>query len=468
MSVVSTSEEAMEHSQPSFIRWDLFLLIFLMPFDWLKVPAIGFRSIVWLAMIVPLVRLSLTPSASFRSFLKFLSLASYVHAAYALYLIILSVSLFWGPNMDTGLSDLLRALGQFLFYLVVGTTLCTIGYETTARTVWFAVTCAVVGFVFYCQYVFMAQGDSLVGQLSSAAASGQSNAIAQKVLKNVTNFQFESMSLDRQGEVLASVRNSISATLYIFLFAIAAFSNNRYRSAKELRIGRTFVPTLTLLMIFIPIAMFILMSRSNIIVLVCAPFVCCTLRLISNRISSRNSFFLPMLLLLLICVGAVFAIVSLGNNDFVALNVQRMQDITSDPRIKHYSDIYRLVTRSPWIGYGLGAETPDGLKVHNMFLGLWFRAGVVGLAVAIIFYLVISLSCLLKSTYSQKWAFWLPSLVLEPLLRAPLIGGQDGRFCRVEWLAIALFLYFCHVTWSEEKRHVGRSRPGRLSTNGEY
>ena len=464
MSVVSTSENTLEAQQRTpFVRWDLFLLIFLMPFDWLKVPAIGFRSVVWVAMLVPLVRLLLTPETSFRQLLKFLGRAPYVHAAYVVYLLVLMASIFWGPNLDVGISDLSRAIGQFIFYLIVGTTLFTSKYETIARTICFAVPTALVVFAVYCQYVFMAQGDSFVNQLVLAAASGQSNAIAGKVLKNIVNFQFNSMSLDRQVTVTASVRNSLGSTLFIFLFMVLVFSNNRFRSQSELRLGRGFRPIRIGIIVFILCAVFVLMSRANTILLLGAPFVCCAIQLLSRRLISRNSIVLPALLLAFVLGGSVITFLAFGENDFLALNVQRMNEISTDVRFEHYEDIYRLVSRSPWIGYGLGADTPDGRKVHNLFLGLWYRAGVVGLVVSTIFYISILISYVSKSINTQSIAFWLPALLLEPLLRAPLIGGQGGRFCRTEWLAISLFFYFCYATSSRPQSAIPDDIPREIS-----
>ena len=424
----------------------LLLLLLSIPFEWLRVSWIGHRSVLTIPLMLVVLDIARSPESGLRRLQKFLQLAPWIHGLYFAYLSSLTCAALWGPNFNTGIVELARAWSQFGFYVIVGTYLTEQPAATIARTLLTAIPVAIVGFVAYCFYVFRARGDNLISQLAAAAYSGSSNAVANRVLKNVVNFQFTNSSAAEKLEIAGSVRNGIAAAMLLLLLMswiyAAAIPRIRRSAWHSLALG--------FITLGVPILLVILMSRSSLISLALAAVICFVMHQVSYRGKSNNSAATAALLLLLVGGGiGMFMLVHPEENGIVSLNVQRMNEISKDVRIEHYRGVYQAILKRPLLGYGLGAITPDGLAVHNLFLGGWFRAGVAGLLFSVLFYIALLVrwlnGCLWLMTFSGSTRnlpslILLPALMVEPLSRAPLIGGQDGRYIRVEWLAIACFL----------------------------
>ena len=424
----------------------LFLLLLSIPFEWLRVSWIGHRSVLLIPLMLVVLDIAKSPASGLRRFQKFLQLAPWIHGFYFAYLGSLTCAALWGPNFNTGIVELGRAWAQFGFYVIVGTYLTEQPAAAIARTLLAAVPVAIAAFVAYCFYVFRAQGDNLISQLAAAVTSGSSNAVANSVLKNVVNFQFTNTTVSEKLEITASVRNAIAAAMLLLLimsWVYAAAIPHRTRTARH-------TVALGFITLGVPLLLVILMSRSSLISLALAALICVVMYHLSHRGRPSNSAAAATLLFLLVGggIGMLFLVLP-EENAIVSLNVQRMNEISKDVRIEHYRGIYQAILRRPLLGYGLGAQTPDGLTIHNLFLGGWFRAGVIGLLFSVFFYIALLgrwvnvclwLMAYSGSTRNLPSIVLLPALMVEPLSRAPLIGGQDGRYIRVEWLAIACFL----------------------------
>ncbi len=432
----------------------LFLLLVSIPFEWLRISWIGNRSVLMIPLMLVVLDIAKSPESGVRRLQKFLQLAPWIQGSYFAYLSSLTCAALWGPNFNIGIVELGRAWSQFGFYVIVGTYLTEQPAAAIGRTLLTAIPLAIASFVAYCFYVFRAQGDNLISQLAAAAYSGSSNAVANRVLKNVVNFQFTNSSAAEKLEIAGSVRNVIAAAMLLLLIMSWVYA------AAIPRMRRSVWHSLALgfITLGVPILLVILMSRSSLISLALAAVICVVMYQVSQRRKSNNSAATVVLLLLLVGGGiGMFFLVLPEENAIVSLNVQRMNEISKDVRIEHYRGIYQAILKRPLSGYGLGAETPDGLTVHNLFLGGWFRAGVMGLLFSVLFYIALLVrwvnGCLWLMTFSGSTRnlpslFLLPALMVEPLSRAPLIGGQDGRYIRVEWLAIA-----CFLTIFESVRH---------------
>ncbi len=424
----------------------LFLLLLSIPFEWLRVSWIGHRSVLTIPLLLVVLDIAKSPESGLRRLQKFLLLAPWIHGLYIAYLSSLTCAALWGPNFNIGIVELGRAWSQFGFYVIVGTYLTEQPAAAIARTLLTAIPLAIAGFVAYCFYVFRAQGDNLMSQLAAAAYSGSSNAVANRVLKNVVNFQFTNNSAAEKLEIAGSVRNGIAAAMLILLIMSWIYA----AAIARLRRSVWYSLALGFITLGVPILLVILMSRSSLISLALAAVICVVMHQVSYRGKASNSTATAALLFLLVGGGiGMFVLVLPEENGIVSLNVQRMNEISKDVRIEHYRGVYQAIQKRPLLGYGLGAETPDGLAVHNLFLGGWFRAGVMGLLFSVLFYIALLVrwvnGCLWLMTFSGSTKnlpslVLLPALMVEPLSRAPLIGGQDGRYIRVEWLAIACFL----------------------------
>ncbi|MCA9048824.1 MAG: O-antigen ligase family protein [Planctomycetaceae bacterium] len=425
----------------------LFLLVAAIPFEWLRVPLLGNRSVLLLPLFLTVSALAWTPFAALQRLQDFFRLAPWVHGTYAAYLTVLGCAAFLGPNLKEGVSEFFRACSLFGFYLVAGTYLTGQRPGAIGRTLLAAVPVAIAGFTAFCFYVFRAQGDNLLNHLTNALVSGDSNAVARRVLMHVVRYQAADASAAVLEEITPSVRNSISAGFLLLMVACLAYAPAAANSSRRDG-GRSL--SLMFTMIGAPVLLLTLMSRSSLLGLILTFAVCLLIHNVSRRGLMQNSVVVTLILLVLTCCGSGLAYVLIADDSsLLSMNLQRLQDITKDARFEHYRLIWRKIIDQPILGYGLGAHTPDGRAVHNFFLGAWFRAGIAGLVTATMFY------CFLLGHYLSDVAwltrlpmhrflgpsvFLLPGLMVEPLTRAPLLGGQDGRYIRVEWLAIAFFL----------------------------
>jgi O-antigen ligase len=437
-----------------------FLLLLSIPFEWLRVSWIGHRSVLMIPLLLLVLEIAKSPESGLRRLQKFLHLAPVIHGLYVAYLGCLTCAAFWGPNLTAGLAELGRAWTLFGFYIIVGTYLTEKPSGAIASTLLTAVPLAILGFVAYCFFVFWAQGDSLIAQLEAAVYSGGSNAVANRVLKNVVNYQFRNTSSSDRLEIVASVRNATAAAMLLLLIMSWVYA------AAIPRVRRTIWHSLALgfISLGVPVVLVVLMSRSSLISLAAAGVICAMMYHLSHRGRLNSNVAIGALLLLIVSGGVgMMLFVHPEENALVSLNVQRMNEISGDVRIQHYRGVYEAIQRRPLLGYGLGAETPDGLTVHNLFLGAWFRAGVMGLLLSVSFYIALLcrwvIGCLELTGSSLSLRnlpsfVLLPALMVEPLSRAPLIGGQDGRFIRVEWLAIACFLTAVETIRNQSRRKL--------------
>ena len=431
------------------LNWPLLLILLPIPFEWLLVPALGYRSIMWLPVLFAVCSLVISPIRAVQRMENFFSIALKVNIFYLCYMGALTCATLWGANVGDGVAELVRAYSQLFFYVVIGTVLVGRSLNSNARTILIAVPLSLLAFVCYCQYVFMVRGDSLTAQLMAAVSSGDSNAVAQRVIRHIVGFQFAESSPERALEVCASVRNSISSSLLVSLLLFWALTTTLPKSQKGFWFGSSMVFVSTM----VPVLLFIIMSRSNLIACLAAPLIAYAFYMFSSTgLRSRNTIVFAALVAVQVVIAAILLYAGFSDNEFLALNIQRMQDISSDVRLQHYHEIFDRIQQRPWLGYGLGAETPDGRKVHNLFLGGWFRAGIPGLVLSVLFYIALAFVWVRESFSIHRQSgvvkefptvFWIPALMVEPLLRTPLIGGQGGRFLRVEWLAVACFLTVC-------------------------
>jgi ABC-type multidrug transport system fused ATPase/permease subunit len=421
------------------------LVLIATPLEWYRVPWLGGRSIIWIVLGLLFVVLAVKPGLSWLRLMRFLSIAPWLNGIYVSYLVCLTCAAVFGPNPADGVAQVAGAWSQYCFFLIVGVLLVDASVRSVARTVVSVVPVAMLVFLGYCQYVYMSQGDSLHRELIRAVSTGNSNAVSGMVLNRIVNHQFGYNAQEGE-EITTSVRNTVSASLLGLLFLTLIFS----RGVRPEERGLGYYMGFPLTLVGVPLMLFVLMSRSSVLTLLAAPAFCYVIYQLSSRgRRSRSSMSVGLLLGLLLSGGIGLALFVSADNQFIAMNLQRLQDVAEDARFDHYRDIFSLVVERPLLGYGMGAETPDGRLVHNLMLSGWFRAGVAGLILASTFYMLAVWHWLSGAMLAHRFAefrsldlnvFWLPALLFAPLLRAPLIGGLGGRLIRGEWLMFACFL----------------------------
>lgn len=437
--------------------WLLVFLLWFLPFEWYRVSWLGNRSIVWLPLLVAAAAFLNKPRSNFRRLSDFLTAAPATHAMYGVYLAILTCAALLSVDLSVAVGELLRAVLQFAFYVIVGIVLLGRSHASVARSVAVAVPLSVVSFVLYAHYTFSMEGDNLLKQISASIASGEPNNLARGIIKHVVNYQMSTSSETTEGlEYSGSARNAISCA-WVFLLLLSWV----YRTAiprEERRLwhhGSLVFTTLT-----IPWLLLVLTSRSNLITLALAPLAAYALYSLSNRgLGNRSALVAGAAgLLILVGLGVLFLFRDEGNSLLTA-NTSRFEQLTDDARVEHYRAVHRQVLQRPMWGYGLGPVTPDGMMVHNLMLAAWFRAGVLGLAAAFGFYICLfgvwMRGCVLAlrgavSDLPFPSLAWAPTLLVGPLMRT-LIAGQDGRFTRAEWFSVASFLVILaalQTTWT--------------------
>lgn len=451
-----TTVEDVEHSADAAHDWQdvsdnraswlLVFLLWFLPFEWYRVSWLGNRSVVWLPLLVAGLAFVNTPRTSIRRLSDFLMAAPRTHAMYGIYLAVLTCAALLSLNLSLAVGELFRAVLQFAFYLIVGIVLVGRSHPSVARSVAIAVPLAVLSFVLYAHYTFSMEGDNLLKQISASIATGEPNNLARGIIKHVVNYQLTSGSDTTEGlEYSGSARNAISCA-FVFLFVLTWV----YRSAipREER-GLWHYGSLLFATLSIPLLLLVLTSRSNLLTLAIAPVAAYGLYVASNRgLGDRSALVAGFAgLLMMTALGALFLFRDAGNSLLTA-NTSRFEEIADDARVDHYRTVYRQVMRRPIWGYGLGPVTADGMMVHNFMLAAWFRAGLLGLAAALAFYVCLFGNWLRGCVLALRGAVeyvplpslaWTPALLIGPLLRA-LIAGQDGRFTRAEWFSVACFL----------------------------
>lgn len=130
-----------------------------------------------------------------------------------------------------------------------------------------------------------------------------------------------------------------------------------------------------------------------------------------------------------------------------AIFEQRFGSLGDDGRLSMYSTAFQYIDAQPLIGYGAGQEIDYGgrrmVQVHNIFLGAWVQAGLLGFIAAIGF--TGALIWLYTTSVVRSFGavsaerLCLTGLVILPLFRSQ-ISGSGGNYTMPEWICIALFL----------------------------
>ncbi len=445
--IIALDDESVEIENEVEVRFlpAFFILLLAVQFEWFKVAWLGDRSALLIAIICLTLSLIGNLRNSWAQFIVFAGAAFWVHVAYLAYLVSLAFSLGWTPNFQLGVFDLGRAASQYTLYILVGTYLIDKPVSAIAKTVLITVPFGITAFLFFCMFVFWQEGSNLISELSIALSSGKSNAVGTRVLTRIVNFQVQGGGKIDE-EISGAIRNGISAGLLAQITMVWLFRNALPDSSS--RLLRNF--SLLVTSIIVPMILLLLMSRSSVLSFAAVPVFCMVLSLISRnsiaRSQSVNVLFFAIVVGLILIVMIGFG---LSENEVVRLNIQRLKDVKDDPRILHYIAVMHGILERPILGYGIGSPTPVLGHVHNFFLGGWYRAGLIGLATSLFFYICLVFrwfdACLLAirtkiETSSLPGIFILPALMLGPLTRTPLVGGGDGRYVRVEWIAVAVFM----------------------------
>lgn len=156
-----------------------------------------------------------------------------------------------------------------------------------------------------------------------------------------------------------------------------------------------------------------------------------------------------------IAVGlVVFLILSLQRQAGAPNPLERFQgstDIESQycslcSRLDNNQAAWEAIEQSPIIGSGLTSVTPTGVEVHNMILGAWFEAGILGaLGIIIILSTVIhvGLDAIRRARSEEEWTICL-ALLTSFLSFVILSMGQPILFQRYGWISAGLLLALWH------------------------
>lgn len=122
------------------------------------------------------------------------------------------------------------------------------------------------------------------------------------------------------------------------------------------------------------------------------------------------------------------------------------RDSSIDARLGQYEAASAMIERSPWIGRGVGIVVGDNV-IHNLFLAAWAQSGLPGFLLAIGMYVGLLLSWInmsrmaLRLEVADAWSVYAPWLITIPVL--PLfrvwIGGDGGNIDPSGWLGLAVF-----------------------------
>ncbi len=455
------TDEAMDDAPQQSHRWQfsiaLALMIISMPFYWVKVPGTGLSVLNFTALLF-IAAQAARPFRLWDNIRNFAGLAKFAHWFGGAYSLIILMAALAHPNEEQALSVALRAASWFLLYLAVGGAMLGLGRTKLLNTLFISSLITFVSFMAYSEYVFRSLGTNSIAEIRNAL-SGQSERILRSTIRVIINYSQGEVNLKNFESLSGTVRNSLCAA-----FAFCCFSSlvsiGRVRSIWSPRIVLSCcVVVATIILVLL------LMSRSNLFALIFGFGAGFGVLLLSRYVSASSKFlfFTFFMVLVMSAVVGVILIESEVVKDAWNANQQRLSKISEDPRTMNYAAAWELIREHPWVGYGPGATTPDGLVVHNIVLAAWFECGIAGLFAALLFYAAIiyrwfqiAAERMALRGFPITETIFLPSLAVSPIIRR-FIAGDGGRFTLIEYIAMACFFviasYGSQLQESGEESH---------------
>ncbi len=416
------------------LSWSILLFMIIQPIAWIKLP--GAIDLSWICLLIMAVPLGLVPQRGWDALWQFVRSAPWLHAFYLLYLIALNLSASGSWDVFDGVKHLFRAYLLFAGYLLIGANVMLVGLGCTSRTVRLSVPWAVAIFAIACTISMAAKGENILSVMLTSLQSGDPSYFTRKFTRAVFSFSLGNAIAGSNTELeWEGARNTVGASFVFLASCWAAF----YQGSgwwRWMTIGGIFAFAFGLSTL--------LMSRSaQLSIALGLISVYVHYQFSSAGIRNRT---LPIL----ICLGLVLAAVGLlfvGDSRLAQMNMERFTTVGDDARMEHYRLLWNGIIDSPLTGQGLGTEIGDGRKGHNLLLAAWFRAGMAGGVLALLFYAGLVYRWLAATFLKYRGAisspyfnsFWLPTLMVGPIFRR-MISGDDGRCSMVEWAAIAFFI----------------------------
>ena len=422
-------------------------MLVLLPFQWdrplsgIGLGPLDFDLALQVLVLWTWVQTPVTLSLLSKRFLPKLRL---FHSVALAYFIWLALSLLWARNPLDGLGELIFNLRSPIYYVALAAHLFRLSSERISRTVYLAVPLSIILFIGFGAYVIKTQAPNLGPGVGMAVASGDPSRIMWVIVNFKPGIDYRNPA---SSFITTSVKNQMSAALTLMLVLFFAFGACRI-SKKHL------LPSLVVLTLC-PVLSLSLLSRSNFFALVVGVAVAFLLYLVHPESTPRGKL-IAFLTVLGITLTASVPLFITGKGQTVLRAVtDRYASSSDDIRGPHYRAVMTRIRSSSIWGYGIGTSTEGfygaGSKlkaVHNFFLGSWLELGLVGLFLSACFYLSLclhwlrtALSVLLTTLDTYKLnTLWIPSLLVSPLIRLHLMGG-DGRPQPVDAVALAFFVY---------------------------
>jgi hypothetical protein len=370
--------------------------------------------------------------------------AMFFHLTFAAYILVMIASSLIAVNIKESLLTSVQATIILVVYFGTGARLLTMDRDVVRNSFVFGGAIGVVAFIAYCQYVFSSLGTNLFAALNEAFRF-EGSQIAARTIKKVVNYQGDGeLNTDAETAISGSIRNGLAATLAFFFFAAwSALNGRRWWNWPNL--------AAIVLIVVAPAVMLVLISRSNFIALIAGVGVAITIILLAPTTAKPLRRAVVVLGVFMLVVATTLATGfnhGSESSGLLSANWERLSLIRIDPRLENYNYAIEQIRRTPIIGRGPGAMTPDGLTVHNLIVAGWYECGILGL-IASIFMFASLVYMWLRNSIERIMAANQPifhlafatAIMVGPVIRR-MISGNGGRFLLVEVVAVAFFLAF--------------------------
>lgn len=412
------------------------ILVITLPLQWFEIIAIGplalkpvhisFSLIVFTYLLFPGV---------FKSAWRTLKYYRFFFVSYSVYLILMYLAVFNSESMPVALAMNTKNLIYFLYCISLIGLLHIISDENDQFQMSSFVVISVVTFLIICVYVFQQLERSFFLEYGLALINGDIKELMFGFYKPIFNYSFGSGAIDPDSDQGTSLRNTLVGSFILFVAILASELKNRKGSA--LVVSRITISILILLIIAS-------VSRSNYLTLIMISIVVFIAGFKFKRTIKIN--YLP--LLPLVFIGLIASIILALPYIIPVINIliERTKEIAESGRIDMYNSTITLINKNYLIGYGTGARLGafHDLQVHNLFLGAWYQAGILGLISAVAYYLALVIFFLntifryLLGQIHDHRKLWLIAIIILPLFRA-LVSGNSGNFTMIEWTCLAVF-----------------------------
>ncbi|MBY8155779.1 O-antigen ligase family protein [Vibrio fluvialis] len=157
-------------------------------------------------------------------------------------------------------------------------------------------------------------------------------------------------------------------------------------------------------------------------------------------------------LISIVSIGSVlFAILNFESivNDRQLARLERLKDVTDEPRYYVYSKAISLILDSPVLGYGTGstAKVFNGTYPHNIFLDILFNGGII-LLLPFLCILAIYFKTILSQVLNSKMSFEnvsLLSISLFMFMQWNISFGLDTIYIPISTMMIFCINYYLRI-----------------------